>query len=57
MFFGNVPDIEKRLAEKRAKAREKRIEFNRALSCDKCNIDFAHFYSSNERREVVELSN
>lgn len=57
MFFGKAFDIEKRLAEGRTKAREKRLEFNRALSCDACNIDFDHLYSSNERREVVELSN
>ena len=49
MFFGTSPDIEKRLAEERAKAREKRIEFNRALSCDACQMGLNHIYSSNER--------
>ena len=57
MFFGNAPDIEKRLAEERTKAREKRIEFNRMLSCDACNIDFNQLYSSNERGEGIELQN
>ena len=57
MFFGNALDIEKRLAEERRKAREKRIEFNRALSCEDCQIGFNHLYSSNERGEGVELQN
>jgi putative transposase len=57
IFFGNAPDIEKRLVEERTKAREKRIEFNRALSCDACNIDYSHLYSSNERGAGIELQN
>ena len=57
IFFGSAPDIEKHLAEERTKAREKRIEFNRALSCDTCDIDFRHRYSSNERGESIELQN
>ena len=57
MFFGNAPDIEKRLAEERRKAREKRFEFNRALSCEDCQIGFNHLYSGNEREVVIELQN
>ena len=57
MFFGNALDIEKRLAEERRKAREKRIEFNRALSCDACNIDYNHLNMSNKRGAGIELQN
>ena len=57
IYFGIAPDIEKHLAEERTKAREKRIEFNRALSCDACNIDFNQLYSSNKRGEDIELQN
>ena len=57
VFFGTSRDIEKRLAEGRTKAREKRIEFNRALSCEDCQIGFNHLYSSNEREENIELQN
>ena len=58
IFFGTAPDIEKHLAEERIRAREKRVEFNRALSCDTCDIDFRHRYSSNnERGEGIALQN
>ena len=57
IFFGSAPDIEKHLAEERMKAREKRVEFNRALSCDTCDIDFNQLYSSNRRGEGIALQN
>ena len=57
MFFGTSPDIERRLAEERARAREKRIEFNRALLCDACNIDYSHLNISKEGGEGIELQN
>jgi len=58
MFFGTARDIEKHLTEERIKAREKRVEFNRALSCDTCDIDFRHRYSGNNQRgEGIELQN
>jgi len=57
MFCGNASDIEKRLAEERTKAREKRIEYNRALSCDACQMGLNHIYSSNEGGKGIELRN
>jgi len=57
MFFSTTPDIEKRLAEERARVREKRIEFNRALSCDVRNFDYSHLNMSNERGAGIELQN
>ena len=58
ILYGTAFDIEKHLAEERIKAREKRIEFNRALSCDTCDIDFRYRYSSNsEREEGIALQN
>jgi len=57
IFYGTAPDIERRLAEERTKAREKRVEFNRALSCDTCDIDFRYRYLGNERGEGVALQN
>ena len=57
MYFSNASHIEEKLAKERMEAREKRIEFNRASSCDECQIGFNHLYSSNERGEGIELQN
>jgi hypothetical protein len=57
MFFGNASSIEEQISKGRLEAREKRIEFNRALSCDECNLSFNQIYPGHERGEVAELQN